>query len=99
MPCMKTHGVSMFHAVGNNSPQICIFHNQNPEYAHAAGRWGSCWPGTAVCQHRKCRGTGVGRAGSVCPAGLTGTPHTHCCCHCSHHQKAVETNVWVSVAL
>lgn len=89
MSCMKTHGDF---SVGNGSPQMsCSFHNGNPGYAHAAGRWGSCWPGTAACQRRKCRGTGGGRAGSVCRAGLTGTPHTHCYCHCSRHPKAVET--------
>lgn len=65
---------------------------------HAAGRWDSCWPGTAACRHRRCRGTGGGRAGSVCPAGPTSTPHTHCCCHCSRHLRAAGTRACRSAA-
>lgn len=55
---------------------------------HAAGRWGSCWPGSAACPHRSCRGRGGGRAGSACPAGQTGTPRTRCCCRCSPRLRA-----------
>lgn len=59
---------------------------------HAAGRWGSCWPGSAACQRRSCTGTGGGKAGSACPAGPTGTPRTRCCCRCSPHLRAAGTS-------
>ena len=58
---------------------------------HAAGRWGSCWPGSAACLHRSCRGRGGGRAGSACPAGQTGTPRTRCCCRCFPRPRAAGT--------
>ena len=58
---------------------------------HAAGRWGSCWPGSAACRRTSCTGTGAGRAGSACPAGPTGTPHTRCCCRCSPRPTAAGT--------
>lgn len=62
-----------------------------PGPTHAAGRWGSCWPGSAACPHTSYTGTGAGTAGSACPAGLTGTPHTRCCCRCSPRLRAVGT--------
>lgn len=58
---------------------------------HAADRWGSCWPGSAACPHTSYTSTGACRAGSACPAGPTGTPHTRCCCRCSPRPTAVGT--------
>lgn len=46
---------------------------------YAACRWGSCWPGSAGCQHRCCRGRGGGTAGSGCPGHPTGKPRTRRC--------------------
>lgn len=57
---------------------------------YASDRWGSCWPGSVECQHRSCTDTSAYRAKSGCPLDPTDTPHTHCCCHCSHHQTAGE---------
>lgn len=71
---------------GGDSPQP-----PSPGPTHAAGRWGSCWPGSAACPHTSYTGRGAGRAGSACPAGPTGTPHTRCCCRYSPRPRAAGT--------
>lgn len=54
--------------------------------AHAGGRWGSCWPGSAGCLHRCYTGRGGDTAGSRCPGHPTGTPHTRHCYRSLHPQ-------------
>lgn len=61
-------------------------------WTHAACRWGSSWPGSAACLRRRCRDTGVCKAGWACPAHPTSTPHTLRCCHWSRHQPPAGGN-------
>lgn len=61
-------------------------------WTYAACRWGSSWPGSAVCLRRRCRDTGVCRAGWACRARPTSTPHTLRCCHWSRHRPPADGN-------
>lgn len=84
-----------------------IIYNRMRAGTYAVCRWDSCWPGSAEYRHRSYTDTNVYRAKSECPADLTDTPHTRCCCHCSHHQTAENimryynhyTNLWYHLSL